>query len=292
MDLKKIYKPLKKVIKDLKWRKYKLKFMIKRLERKKLEPISDFNNHLQNGLNSIQIAINEIEEGIKNLRNFVATGGIEKPRSKAVLNFQEKEVYDVLLCGIKLHIKPEMLVIIIRSCFKKQKVLILLDNHLEYLKEVISEFFEFIFEESFKKEIRPILKSERIKNMYSDYVIVENNGKMRDKLKNKSLIETKFLEELVKDYYKENDVNLGRESLRYKLQELYTLSKALIDFYSKKKNILIPKLAIKHLEDIFFLKITKDYLKFLIQIAKNYFNIDIKYAKDYVADQIAHLMGN
>ena len=95
LDLKRIYKPLKKVIKELKWRKYKLKLIIKRLEKKRFEPINDFNNHLQNSLSYIQKAINEIEKGFKNLRNFVSAGGIEKTRPKIGLNFQEKELLGI-----------------------------------------------------------------------------------------------------------------------------------------------------------------------------------------------------
>lgn len=103
--------------------------------------------------------------------------------------------------------------------------------------------------------------------------------------------ETNFEEKIIRDYYRETDTILGRKNLRYKLQELYALSKALFEFYKKRNNILVPKAAIKHLEDIFFLKIKKDYFYFLVWIVESYFDIEIKYAKDYVSEQITLMMG-
>lgn len=293
MTLKKIFKPLKKVIKELKWRKYKLNLMIKRLEKKKIEPLIDLNEYLRNGLKSIEGAINEFEGGLNILRNFVAQHGIEiQPNYKSKLRTQEDDVYDVLLCGIRLNLKPESLTTIIQCCLLKKRILILLDNHLAYLKDVILQFLDYIFADSFNKEMKVLTKEEYLKKkiLYEDYIIVENGNPNGNGLSETKLIDLKFVEKLIEDYYHETDVSIGRGSLRYKLQELFSLSKALIDFYQKRRNVLVPKVAIKHLEEVFFIKIKKDYLNFLIAIIQNYFNMNIKYAKDYVADQITQLM--
>jgi len=292
--LKKVYKTLNKIIKELKWRRYKLKLIIKRIEKKNLKPFVDLGVSLHKSLNLIEDGINEIEEGLRTLRSSVIQGGLE---AKLITNSEPKtqdtEVYEVLLCSIKLHIKPEMLIYVLRSCFIKRKVLILLEDRLEYLKDVIIDFFNFIFEESFEKKIKAITKGEytKEKDFYTDYIVLtDNGGPVKDK--NQIFInETKFEEEIIREYYRETDTILGRKNLRYKLQDLYALSKALFDFYEKRGNILVPKAAIRHLEDTFFLKIKKEFFYFLVDIVKTYFDIDIKYAKDYVAEQIALLMG-
>ena len=278
----------------MKWRKYKLNFMIKRLEKRKNEPLNNLNAKLLNGVNLIGEAISEIEDGLKQLRNSVVyqeTKAITKHKMEVKTN--DVEVNELLLCGIKLHIKPEMLIAILQYVFHKRKILILLENNLSYLKNTVINFFDFIFEDSFKINIVILIKAEFLKKdyFYGDYIIFEKGNVSGSALIEESPNGSKSEEEIIETYFRENDVNIGRENLRYKIQEIYALSKAILEFYRMRGNILVLKAARKHLENIFFLKIKKDYFHFLTDIVKNYFNIEIKYAKDYVADQIAQLMG-
>lgn len=152
MNLKRIYKTLNKIIKELKWRRYKFKLIIKRLEKTKKKSFVGLGVSLHKAFALLGDAINEIEG---NLRKIVVQDGLNaKSEIKYIPKRGEEEDYEVLICSLKLNLKPEMLIFILRNCILKKKILILLEDRLAYLKDVIIEFFDFIFEASFKKKLK------------------------------------------------------------------------------------------------------------------------------------------
>ena len=78
----------------------------------------------------------------------------------------------------------------------------------------------------------------------------------------------------------------GLKILKKELQEIYELSKEIRDFNDIYNNKLSRKKMLKHLEQLFFLKIKKNYFSILLGIVNDYFNKEIKFSEDYIEEII------
>ncbi|TFG26134.1 MAG: hypothetical protein EU532_10675, partial [Promethearchaeota archaeon] len=200
----------------------------------------------------------------------------------------ELKPQDIDIIEIKMNIRPEILIYAIRGSINKKRILMVIDNDLEFLKNTLFDFFDFIFHRSFDVHLL-IQTKEHYKNNkghYSEYLILEGknvSGKMKKSLK---LNELKLEEEIVKNFYIEGDSVSGLISLRDKIREIYTLSQKLLEYYNKheKSQPLQTKKVIRFLEDTHFIKINKIYFKFLVEIVKNYFYTEIILVQDILAE--------
>ena len=202
---------------------------------------------------------------------------------------------DIDVIGIKMNLKPNMIMYTLRGVFFKKKVLILIDKNIEYLKDNLSNYFEYIFQRSFDTDILIQLKGEYKKNkqFYSDYLILEGKdiiGKTKNSFKIESL---KIESELIKDFYREGDSVLGLKNLGDKLREIHALSYKLFEFYNKqnKDQPLQIKKTMRYLEDTHFTRIRKDYFLLLIDVVKNYFDTNIQLVQEKIGNMIDQMWG-
>jgi len=140
---------------------------------------------------------------------------------------------DIDVIGIKMNLKPEMIMYTLRGVFFKKKVLILIDKNLEYLNDNLSNYFEYIFQKSFDTNILIQSKGEykRNKQFYSDYLILEGKdiiGKTKSSIKREEL---KIENELIINFFREGDSILGLKNLRDKLREIHALSYKLFSMH-------------------------------------------------------------
>jgi len=202
---------------------------------------------------------------------------------------------DVDVIGIKMNLKPEMILYTLRGVFFKKKVLILIDKNLEYLKDNLSNYFEYIFQKSFDTDILIQSKGEykRNRGFYSDYLILEGKdiiGKTKNSIKREEL---KIENQLIINFFREGDSILGLKNLRDKLREIHALSYKLFEFYNKQNRDqpLQIKKTMRYLEDTHFTRIRKDYFLLLIDIVRNYFNTNIQLVQEKIGNMIDQMWG-
>lgn len=203
------------------------------------------------------------------------------------------EIIDVI--EIKMNIKPEMVIYAIHGCIFKQKMVLITENKLNYLKETIFDFFDYIFQKSFEIDILIQTKDEFKKNRKSYDSYLKLAGKdIVGKTKNVVNIDgLKIEENLVRDFYMEGDSISGLRKLRDKLRQTYALTFKLIEFY-KKHGIEKPlnvKRAIRYLEDTHFLKIKKSHFQLLVDVAINYFGTNIILVQDKIGEKLEQMWG-
>lgn len=202
---------------------------------------------------------------------------------------------DIDIIEIKMNLKPEMVIYAIHGCIFREKVVIIIENNIKYLKETILDFFDYIFQKSFDIDVIILTKDKFKKNkkFYTNHLIIAGKNIVG---KTKGLVnidELKMEEEYVRGFYMEADSISGLRNLRDKLRQTYALTYKLIEFY-KKEGIEKPlniKKAMRFLEDSHFLKIKKHYFQLLIEIAFNYFKSKIILVQDKVGEMLGQMWG-
>lgn len=202
---------------------------------------------------------------------------------------------DIDVIEIKMNIKPEMILYALRGCLFKKKVLIIIEKELEYLKDTIFDFFDYIFQKSFNTDILILIKEEYRKNkkIYGEFLVLEGKNIIGKTKKSINIKELKIEGEIVRDFYREVDSISGLKNLKDELRQIYALSHKLLEFYQKqgKQQPLQTRKAIRYLEDTHFIKIKRFYLQFLIKVIDNYFNTSIMLVQDKLAEKIDHMWG-
>ena len=193
-----------------------------------------------------------------------------------------------------MNIKKETMVNVLRGCFLKKKIVILLRKDISFLDENLLDFFYSILKNSFDIDIVAISQEDYKKSIepYRDYLILSNGkiiGKYKYGLNDKK---TDIENHLINEFYENPFLNKGLKRLKHKLQEVYELSMELCKYY-KRNNKISRKEVVKYLEAVYFPKnkIKKDYLSFLLKIAREYFNTEIKFRQDTMGDLINSMWG-
>jgi hypothetical protein len=208
---------------------------------------------------------------------------------------QELKPENIDVFEIKMNLRPEVMVYVIRGSLLKKRILIVIDNDLEFLKDTLLDFFDYVYQKSFDAHILVHTKEvyKVSKKHYSEYLTLEGKriiGKMKKSL---NINELKIEHEIIKDFFRESDTNLALKNLRDKIREIYTLSHKLFEFYNKQESDhpLQAKKAIRYLEDTHFIKINKTYFKFLVNVVKSYFDTEIILVQDKLAEKIDNMWG-
>lgn len=215
-----------------------------------------------------------------------------EPKTESFIGLKPQDI-DVI--EIKMNIKPEMILYALRGCLFKKKVLIIIEKELEYLKDTIFDFFDYIFQKSFNTDILILIKEEYRKNkkIYGEFLVLEGKNIIGKTKKSINIKELKIEGEIVRDFYREVDSISGLKNLKDELRQIYALSHKLLEFYQKqgKQQPLQTRKAIRYLEDTHFIKIKRFYLQFLIKVIDNYFNTSIILVQDKLAEKIDHMWG-
>ncbi len=281
VDLKKVNKSLKKNMKSLKLQSFRLNLLAKRLNKREISMIHDLAMPILKAVEHIDDAINEGEIVLKSIENFKTQDNVKtKNNSKYGLETTEMDIFEIKILSIKMNIKPETLIYILRSCFRKKRILLLIDEHLNYLRTPIKKFFDFIFEKSFFVNIIILTKKEfqENKDLFENSVILEgirNIGKNSDEI---NLNDSKFEHDLIGEFYNDEEKISGLINLRERLEELYALSESIFNYCERQT--LSSRDLINYLEEKFFIKVPKEYLDFLINVVRDYYEKEIKFSKD------------
>lgn len=182
---------------------------------------------------------------------------------------------DLYLLLINLHIQT--FPIILRCTFTRKKLLILADANL--LENYLELFLDFIFKDTFKHHVTTLNKREYIKHKknYNNYIVIERGKIIEDKynlIKEKPLkIEGSIIQKAMKEVTDKASLII----LRNEMQKAFNLSKEIINFNNNlgKGEEYTSRKLLDHFMGNLDIKISHDYLDFLIIIVENYFSSKI-----------------
>lgn len=221
-----------------------------------------------------------VDKNLKVRDYFIADFQIELPETIFEKSNQEKRILfeDSLdLDLIKLNIPAIILSYILRGIFFKQKIALVLEE--DFLKTHITNFFNYITQDTFKSEISILSKDDYIINKkdFKDYLMLDNGGIINDKHKIINPKKIPIERRVIHQFLLENDKNLSFILLRNEMHKAFELSKYIANFFEKaedKKKIDVHRIS-DNLQDTYKSKISSVYLKFLFEIAEYYFGINV-----------------
>jgi hypothetical protein len=148
-------------------------------------------------------------------------------------------------------------------------------------KDLIN-FFDFIFQDSFEKNISIELKSnfDEKKDKYTDFIVLEKNEIISDKDKILKEKETKVERKIDQKFLEEIEPKHSLAKLKIEIQKSFKLATELSKKISglsaeERDRNLDAKKIIEDLTNIYNVKISLSYLKFLVDIVENYFEVKI-----------------
>jgi hypothetical protein len=188
------------------------------------------------------------------------------------------EAIDISL--IKMDVMALNFAYILRGCFLKKKILFL--NDKEFLHSHLNNFIEFIFQDSFEIDVTVELNENYKKNKkkYAGFLVLGETGVISDKDKVLKEKEIKIERKIIQDFIAEGEPKSSLHLLRYEIQIAHKLATELskkvktITKQSRDKKVE-AKQILDDLTNIYDVKISLPYLKFLVEIVENYFELEV-----------------
>ena len=193
----------------------------------------------------------------------------------------DSDVVDVDL--IKMDVTALSLTYILHCALINKKMLLLIDE--KFLHSHLMNLFNFIFKYSYDIDIsiEESKKYEENKKLYKDSVILSKNKIIQDKTKVIKPKKIKIERVIVKNFLAESEGKLSLLFLRNEIRKTFKISEELINLikeYGEEE-----KLGKKKLMDMLMkktnIKITFDYLNFILDIIEGQYNFDISIISDY-----------
>jgi len=208
---------------------------------------------------------------------FVADFQIELPRLESEQKIEkvdvpDSEVIDIYL--ISININALWLTYILHGCFYNKKILIL--NDLRILNDHLINFFNFVFQNTFKIDISLETKIlyKKNKKKYKNHIVIDNNKILNDK---KQIMKPKFTKierSIVQSFLAEPDPKSSLIIIKNEISKAYVLAQEVIEFAKDKKSFFLQDL-INNFKKIHDNKMSPIYAKFLIGIVENYFDVNV-----------------
>jgi len=207
---------------------------------------------------------------------FVADFQIELPQIDQQkiekVDVPDSEVIDIYL--ISININALWLTFILRGCFYKKKILIL--NDLAVLNKHLTNFFKYIFQNTFDIDISTETKIlyKKNKKLFKNHIIIDNNKVINDK---KQIMKPKLIKierSIVQSFLAEPDPKSSLIIIKNEINKAYVLAQEVIEFAKDKKSFFLQDL-INNFKEIHNTKLQPSYAKFLIGIVENYFGVEV-----------------
>ena len=184
---------------------------------------------------------------------------------------------------IKMDISALNLTYIIHCALINKKILLIIDE--EFLHSHLVNLFHFTFNDSYDVDIS-IKESKEFgenKNLYKDFIILSKAKIIRDKAKVIKPKKIKIERVIVKNFLAEPEAKLSLLFLRNEIRKTFKISEEIISLIEEYDDE--EKLGKKKLMDMLMkrtnIKITFDYLNFILDIIEGHFNIDVAVISDY-----------
>ncbi len=182
---------------------------------------------------------------------------------------------------LRMNIPPAIITWITRAIFLKRNIVFISDQ--DFLYNHIQNFFKFITQNSFESKIiiLPIVDYMKRKNDYKDFVVFGRNEILRD---DDHLIETqkmKFENKIVEKFFAESELMSSLIILKNEFIKVYDSAKTIVEFLKNfdsskaKKGEFTTKIILDHLAQNKGMKISSQYLNFLLEIVEHYFGVPL-----------------
>jgi len=207
---------------------------------------------------------------------FVADFQIELPQIDQQkierVDVPDSEVIDIYL--ISININALWLTFILRGCFYKKKILIL--NDLAVLNDHLTNFFKFIFQNTFDIDIALETKIlyKKNKKLFKNHIVIDNNKVINDK---KQIMKPKLIKierSIVQSFLAEQDPKSSLIIIKNEINKAFVLAQEIIEFAKDKKSFFLQDL-INNFKTLHNTKLQPSYAKFLIGIVENYFGVEV-----------------
>jgi hypothetical protein len=207
---------------------------------------------------------------------FVADFQIELPQIDQQkierVDVPDSEVIDIYL--ISININAMWLTYILRGCFYNKKILIL--NDLAVLNDHLTNFFKFIFQNTFNIDIALVTKIlyKKNKKLFKNHIVIDNNKVINDK---KQIMKPKLIKierSIVQSFLAEPDPKSSLIIIKNEINKAYVLAQEVIEFAKDKKSFFLQDL-ITNFKTLHNTKLQPSYAKFLIGIVENYFGVEV-----------------
>lgn len=213
------------------------------------------------------------------VRNYCTTDfEILVPDDQSEIQTPDIPIHKIDPLLLKINLTPSILSYILRGIFSKQKIIIVSDK--EFLIPYLTNFFEYIMENSFEMDLSITLEQNYIDSSKNceEALIFYGNKIITNESSDKILSEISIEEAIVEKFMSEKDLQTGLIILKNEIRKAYHISQDFIDIIkdseAEKKN-MNPKQAIGMLEEGHNIKISSEYIELLYIIIENYFGIDV-----------------
>ncbi|MFX1276547.1 MAG: hypothetical protein ACFFBP_06895 [Promethearchaeota archaeon] len=192
----------------------------------------------------------------------------------------DQETINVFLITINLH--PSTLTYILRACFNNEKVLLI--NNIEIVHKHLINFMHYIFVNTFAINFMVINRVDFQKNrkLFKDYLIIDDLRVLNDK--NKVLKAKKFEVErnIVHSFFNEISPDISLNNIKKEIAKAFKLSNDVLVYVLNldESEALDAKDLTKFLETQYNIKISTNYLTFLIDIVRNFYKVNVRDASD------------
>jgi len=259
----------------------------------RIELADDSGQKAQKGLLAVNVSENMIcehsfvaylDKNLKVRNYFTADFEIQVPQESTAQattadQFASTDLIDLDL--LRMNITPRIITWIIRAIFLKKKVVFISDQ--DFLYNHILNFFKFVTQNSFKYElvILPIVDYMKNKEQYQNYVVFGRNEILRDDDELIDPKKTKFENKIVEKFFEESELMSSLIILKNEIMKVYDVSTKIGDYLKNfdvstlEKDSFSTKLILDYLADTFDLKISSQYLNFLLEIVELYFDVPL-----------------
>ena len=196
-----------------------------------------------------------------------------------------EDIVDVDL--IKLNLHPMLISHILKAIFSKKKVVVISD--LAFLYDHIHKFFSYITTDSFDADITIVREEEYKSNkkQYKDVMVFKDAEILRNFDKTIDPKKLKVEKQFVHNFISEPELGYSYIGLRNDVQKAYEICKEIIQTIedyrvSGVKEKLGKKRLINILSEKTNIKLSIQYMEFLLEILKNYFEFDLSIISDYI----------
>ncbi|TXT61942.1 MAG: hypothetical protein BAJALOKI1v1_1070007 [Promethearchaeota archaeon] len=188
----------------------------------------------------------------------------------------DEETIDIDL--IKLNLAPLIFSYILKSIFSKQKILLISEK--KFLWEHLNNFFSYITQNNFEATITFITTEEfkeSKRKWKKEYMIFDETTIINNLHKTIDINKIKIEKQIVNRFLSEQRLSYSYILLRNDLNMAYDVSQKIMSILENlnRKEQIGKKELIDLLKKQFDLKISFDYLEFVLEILEKYFEYNI-----------------
>ena len=259
----------------------------------RIELAEDSAKEAQKGLLAVNVAENMIcphsfvaylDKNLQVRNYFIADFEIQIPENAQVQESGTDQLASTDLIDLdllRMNITSSTITWILRALFLKKKIVFISDQ--EFLYNHIQNFFKFVTQNSFESNITllPIVEYMKNKKKYKQHVVFGRNEILRDDMQLIDPKKMKFETKIVDKFFAEQELMSSLIIFKNEIKKVYDTATAIADYLkdyitsNQKKDSFSTKLILDYLSTNKGIKISSQYLNYLLEIVEYYFKVPL-----------------